>query len=77
MQQPLRIVIRALVALVATLLLALVLSWQNPKFRPPESAQNPNRQFDAASGIALTTLTNTQIANLAMLGKVWGFLADA
>src|SRR6185369_7646388 len=46
-------------------------------------AQAPNRvltvldtdhQFDNGSGIALTTLSNTQIANLTTLAKVWGFL---
>src|SRR5262245_26286354 len=33
-----------------------------------------DRQFDSASGITLQTLTNAQIDNLAVLGKVWGFL---
>ena len=33
-----------------------------------------DKEFDAGSGIALKDLTKTQIANLAMLGKVWGFL---
>jgi len=46
-------------------------------------AQAPNRvvtvldtdhQFDGGSGIALTALSDTQIANLATLAKVWGFL---
>src|ERR1035441_6066572 len=46
-------------------------------------AQAPNRgltvldtdhQFDNGSGVALTTFSNTQIANLATLAKVWGFL---
>jgi C-terminal processing protease CtpA/Prc len=44
-------------------------------------AQAPNRygyfadsQFDKGSGIALTTLSNTQIANLLTLAKVWGFV---
>lgn len=46
-------------------------------------AQAPNRvvtpldtdhQFDSGSGVALTTLTSVQTANLATLAKVWGFL---
>jgi len=46
-------------------------------------AEAPNRvstvldtdhQFDNGSGVALTTLSTTQIANLATLAKVWGFL---
>ena len=46
-------------------------------------AQAPNRvltvldtdhQFDNGSGVALTTFSNTQIANLATLAKVWGFV---
>jgi C-terminal processing protease CtpA/Prc len=31
-------------------------------------------QFDNGSGIALTTLSNMQVANLATLAKVWGFV---
>ena len=33
-----------------------------------------DKEFDAGSGIALKALTTTQIVNLAMTGKVWGFL---
>lgn len=33
-----------------------------------------DHQFDNGSGVALTTLSNTQLANLATLAKVWGFL---
>jgi C-terminal processing protease CtpA/Prc len=33
-----------------------------------------DRQFEGGSGIALSDLTPTQIENLALLGKVWGFL---
>ena len=33
-----------------------------------------DHEFDAGSGIADTTLTRAQIADLAVLGKVWGFL---
>lgn len=35
---------------------------------------NTGQQFDYGSGIVLTTLSDTQIANLATLAKVWGFL---
>ncbi|HLJ45720.1 MAG TPA: S41 family peptidase [Bryobacteraceae bacterium] len=46
-------------------------------------AQTPNgittvldtdHQFDNGSGIALTALSDIQVSNLAMLGKVWGFV---
>jgi C-terminal processing protease CtpA/Prc len=33
-----------------------------------------DHQFDSGSGISLTTLSNAQIANLATLAKVWGFV---
>ena len=33
-----------------------------------------DHQFDNGSGITLTTLSSTQIANLATLAKVWGFV---
>src|SRR5207245_8028284 len=46
------------------------------------AAQAPNRhtifdddhEFDSGSGVTLTELSSVQIKNLAMLGKVWGFL---
>jgi len=35
---------------------------------------NNDHEFDFGSRIALTSVSDTQIANLATLGKVWGFL---
>jgi C-terminal processing protease CtpA/Prc len=41
--------------------------------RAPEQVET-DRAFDQGSGIQLTELTPLQIGNLAMLGRVWGFL---
>jgi hypothetical protein len=46
--------------------------WLAPK--APKTSLDLDHEFDAGSGIALTTLTDIQIANLATLGRVWGFL---
>ena len=40
----------------------------------PTSVLRTDHQFDNGSGISLTSLSTIQIANLAKLGKVWGFL---
>ena len=45
-----------------------------PRVEPERTAVDLDKEFDAGSGIVLKDLTKTQIANLAMLGKVWGFL---
>jgi len=45
-----------------------------PKAEVPKTVLDSDHQFDGGSGIALTNLTPIQIDNLAMLGKVWGFL---
>jgi C-terminal processing protease CtpA/Prc len=45
-----------------------------PRVEPPKTVVDLDKEFDGGSGIALKELTTTQIANLAMLGKVWGFL---
>lgn len=51
--------------------------------RPPSKAPPPVREptavetdheFDSGSGISLTTLSPTQVGNLVLLAKVWGFL---
>ena len=50
--------------------------------RPPVAAApkrvptvlDSDHQFDNGSGITLTTLSSTQIANLVTLAKVWGFV---
>ena len=45
-----------------------------PRIEPERTVLDLDKEFDAGSGIVLKDLTKTQIANLAMLGKVWGFL---
>jgi C-terminal processing protease CtpA/Prc len=45
-----------------------------PRIEPVRTALDLDKEFDAGSGIRLKTLTSIQIDNLAMLGKVWGFL---
>jgi C-terminal processing protease CtpA/Prc len=48
--------------------------WDAPKTERPKTAVDLDHEFDEGSGIVLSELTNTQIENLALLGKVWGFL---
>ena len=48
--------------------------WEAPKADRPKTSIELDREFDAGSRITLTTLTPAQISNLALLGKVWGFL---
>jgi C-terminal processing protease CtpA/Prc len=45
-----------------------------PRVEPPKTIVDLDKEFDGGSGIALKELTKIQIANLAMLGKVWGFV---
>ncbi len=45
-----------------------------PRLELPKTVLDTDREFDGGSGIALKDLTKVQIANLAMLGKVWGFV---
>ena len=44
------------------------------RVEPPKTIVDLDKEYDGGSGIALKELTKVQIANLAMLGKVWGFL---
>ncbi len=44
------------------------------RLEPERTVLDLDKEFDAGSGIAVKDLTQTQIANLAMLGRVWGFL---
>jgi hypothetical protein len=44
-----------------------------PKIEKP-TVLDQDHQFDNGSGIILTSLTEVQIENLVVLGKVWGFL---
>ncbi len=48
--------------------------WDAPKVLRETTVLDADREFDAGSKIALTELSTVQIANLATLGKVWGFL---
>jgi C-terminal processing protease CtpA/Prc len=45
-----------------------------PRVEPPKTVVDLDREFDSGSGIVLKDLTKLQVANLAMLGKVWGYL---
>jgi C-terminal processing protease CtpA/Prc len=47
---------------------------QAPKAEIPRTVLDTDHQFDSGSGITLSNLTPVQIENLALLGKVWGFL---
>jgi C-terminal processing protease CtpA/Prc len=48
--------------------------WEAPKIERPKTPIDLDHEFDAGSGIVLRELTKAQIENLAMLGKVWGFV---
>ena len=48
--------------------------WEAPKVQRPETAIDLDHEFDAGSGIVIGELSQVQVANLATLGKVWGFL---
>lgn len=45
-----------------------------PRVEPERTVVDLDKEFDGGSGIVMKDLTKTQVANLAMLGKVWGFL---
>jgi C-terminal processing protease CtpA/Prc len=47
---------------------------QVPRVETPRTIVDLDKEFDGGSRITIKELTKTQIANLAMLGKVWGFL---
>jgi Peptidase family S41 len=48
--------------------------WDAPKAERPKTPLELDHQFDSGSGVSISQLSNTQIDNLATLGKVWGFL---
>jgi hypothetical protein len=48
--------------------------WEAPKAERPKTAVDLDREFDGGSGVILKQLTAAQTANLATLGRVWGFL---
>lgn len=45
-----------------------------PRVGPAKTVVDLDKEFDGGSGIRLNELTKIQITNLALLGKVWGFL---
>ena len=45
-----------------------------PRVEPVKTIVDLDKEFDGGSGIALKELTKVQVANLAMLGRVWGFV---
>jgi C-terminal processing protease CtpA/Prc len=45
-----------------------------PKFERPKTIVDTDHEFDGGSKITFNDLTAAQIENLAILGKVWGFL---
>ena len=47
---------------------------QAPALVREETALDTDTEFIAGSGVAITDLTSQQVWNLALLGKVWGFL---
>ena len=48
--------------------------WDAPKIERPKTPLDTDHQFDSGSGIVLKQLSRSQAGNLAMLGRVWGFL---
>jgi C-terminal processing protease CtpA/Prc len=48
--------------------------WEAPKATRPKTALDLDHEFDTGSGVVISKLTSAQIENLALLGKVWGFL---
>ena len=48
--------------------------WAAPRVERPKTPLDLDQQFDKGSGIVISDLSPAQIGNLAMLGKVWGFL---
>ena len=48
--------------------------WEAPKVERPKTPLDSDHQFDAGSEIVIRELSTTQIQNLSLLGKVWGFV---
>ncbi len=45
-----------------------------PRVEQPKTVLDLDTEFNTGSGVALKSLSKTQVDNLAMLAKVWGFL---
>ncbi|MFZ0803318.1 MAG: S41 family peptidase [Terriglobales bacterium] len=48
--------------------------WDAPKADRPKTVFDDDHEFDSGSRVSINELTNVQIDNLVILGKVWGFL---
>lgn len=48
--------------------------WDAPKAERPKTGLDTDLEFDGGSKIAPAELSSVQVANLALLGKVWGFV---
>lgn len=48
--------------------------WDAPERKEPETILTRDHEFDGGSKIAVQQLTPAQVANLTLLGRVWGFL---
>jgi C-terminal processing protease CtpA/Prc len=65
--------IRLLIA-ASCLIVVLFVYAQDPKPDAAKTVMDSDQEFASGSGIVLGDLTPIQVANLAMFGKVWGFL---
>ena len=48
--------------------------WEAPKMERPKTPIETDHEFDQGSKVSVGAMTAVQVSNLAMLGKVWGFL---
>jgi C-terminal processing protease CtpA/Prc len=48
--------------------------WDVPSVERPKTSLDLDHEFDRGSGIGINELSKMQIDNLAILGKIWGFL---
>ncbi len=48
--------------------------WEAPRTQRPQTILDQDHEFDAGSQVSLSSLSPIQVANLVLLGKVWGFL---
>ncbi|MBN2320993.1 MAG: hypothetical protein JXR49_18075 [Acidobacteria bacterium] len=48
--------------------------WEAPRIQRPQTVLDQDHEFDAGSQVSLSSLSPIQVDNLALLGKVWGFL---
>jgi hypothetical protein len=48
--------------------------WEAPKADRARTVFDDDHEFDGGSQVSINELTNVQIDNLVLLGKVWGFL---